>query len=578
MTSPATAEVFASTTFDYIIVGGGTTGLVLAARLSEDPAVTVGAIEAGEWHRGVEGISVPGLCGSLIGNPQYDWSFSSDPQKHVNDRSIFQPRGKALGGSSMVSKPECSHRASAREYDALETLGNPGWNWAEFLKYMKKAETTIPLSSDVRPEYGIPATQRDEWHGNSGPVVKSYPTNFNTLHIHITDALETLGVPKNPEPSNGINVGSVTTFAAVDPRTATRSYSANAYFEPNAGRKNLVVTTGSSVSRIIFRPESSPLLATGVEFIHGDSTFTAMARKEVILCAGVFQSPQLLELSGIGKGDILNKYGIKILLDLPGVGENLRVIMIHEIDPKYETVDFLQDPEESKLQQELYKAQKGYLSSALATVLGFVPAKALASDDQVRKWKEMGENAILAAPPGVKKQLELQMKWLDDETSAEAELIPFPGFFLPCGLKPEPNTRYSSVLATTMHPLSRGSVHIVSADPKHPPAIDPNYFANPVDLEMMLALIKFTLKLYQTTPLCDVVRKQVAPSPEQSATDEALVKYIKDNCNTVYHPIGSAAMLPREDGGVVSPDLRVYGTANLRVVRLLTFISIGMSD
>ncbi|KAH9857111.1 GMC oxidoreductase [Lenzites betulinus] len=561
-----TTDDFCSTTFDYLIVGGGTAGLVLAARLSEDPSVTVGVLEVGEWHPTEEGISVPGLCGSLIGNPRYDWLPPSVPQRHVNNRTVMQPRGRALGGSSMVRM--C--RASAREYDAYEALGNTGWNWSEFLKYMKKAETTIPPASITKPGYGINVSPSSEWHGTSGPIVKSYPTNFNALHLHITAALETLGVPKNPEPDNGSNMGSVTTFAAVDPQTVSRSYSAKAYYESNAERDNLVVITGALVSRVVFQPGSSPLLASGVQFTRDNKTFTVEARKEVILCAGAFQTPQLLELSGIGDPKVLEPHGIEVLLDLPSVGENLRVITICEIDPQYETVDFLLEPEEFKRQQELYKAQKGYLSSALATVLGFVPATALASEEQIKKWQEIGKKSIESAPKSAKKVFELQLQWMQDESSVEAELIPFPGFFLPCGLKPEPNVRYSSTLVTTMRPLSRGSVHIVSADPATPPAIDPNYLENPVDLEMMLAAIKFTLKMYQTEPLRGVVRKQFAPTAEQSATDEALIDYIKSNCTTVFHPLGSAAMLPREDGGVVSPRLRVYGTANLRVVSLFS--------
>ncbi|KAI0828690.1 GMC oxidoreductase [Trametes gibbosa] len=568
-----TTEEFTSIAFDYIIVGGGTAGLALATRLSEDPSVVVGVLEAGEWHPTEEGISIPGLCGSLLGNSQYDWSFPTVAQKHINNRTVRQPRGKGLGGSSMAS---IRRRASAREYDAFQVLGNQGWNWDEFVKYMKKAETTIPPSSTGIPDYGtINCSPSSEWHGTSGPVRKSYPLHFNALHLHITDTLENLGVPKNSEPSSGLNMGSVTSFTAVDPRTATRSYSSKAYYEPNAERKNLVVITSSSVSRVVFQAGSSPLIATGVQFTRNGKTFTVEARREVILCAGALQTPQLLELSGIGNKKLLETYGIEVLLELPNVGENLRksscshhrLSTIFQIDPKYETVDFLRDPEEFKLKRELYKSQKGCLSSGLATVLGFIPATSLASEQKIKMWQEIGKKTTESAPKNVRKQLELQMKWLADQTSAEVELIPFPGFrILPSGLEREPNTRYSSTLATTMHPLSRGSVHIVSADSKTPPAIDPNYMENPVDLEIMLAAIKFILKMYQTEPLRGVVRKQVAPTPEQSATDEALIEYIKSNCTTVFHPLGTAAMLPREDGGVVSPRLRVYGTANLRVV------------
>ncbi|KAI0636746.1 GMC oxidoreductase [Trametes polyzona] len=548
MTAGIIAEQFSSIKFDYIIVGGGTAGLVLAARLSEDPSTNVGVIEAGSWDPNVPAINVPGLCGSILGNPEYDWAFMSVPQKHANNRAVFQPRGKALGGSSMV---------------AIEALGNPGWNWDGFLKYFKKSETTLPTAPDAAKAYGL-ASPDSQYHGDSGPIVKGYPTWFNPLHVPFLETLEKLGVPRNPDPDNGNNMGAVTSFVAVDSRTATRSYAANAYYEPNSSRKNLVVLTNATVSKINFRPGSSPLVATSVEFLHSGQKYIAAARKEVILAAGSFQTPQLLELSGIGNRELLNKRGVQTLVDLPS--DHVYVYSIHEIDPQYETVDFARDPEEAVRQQELYKSGKGYLTSALASLFGFVPAKTFATEDQLRDWKARALATVQDVPDGLKKQLELQIQWFLDPNSAEAELLPFPGFFLGSPVKPEPNTRYSSMVSTILHPLSRGSVHISSADPMAAPAIDPNYFSNPLDLEMLTALLKSTLKLYETSPFGDPVRKQVAPTPEVAASDDALKEYIKDNCGCVYHPLGTASMLPREDGGVVDPQLRVYGTANVRVV------------
>ncbi|KAI0332148.1 GMC oxidoreductase [Cubamyces sp. BRFM 1775] len=563
------AEQFASTEFDYIIAGGGTAGLVLGARLSEDPSVVVGVIEAGDWDPKVDAINVPGLCGSILGNPKYDWAFMSVPQKHANDRPVFQPRGKALGGSSMLNLLGIN-RASSREYDAFEALGNPGWNWNEFLKYMKKSERTLPVPAEDSSKYGLVAPN-PQYHGDSGPIVKGYPTWFNPLHLDFLETLEKLGVPKNSEPDNGNNLGGVTTYVTVDSSNALRSYSASAYYEPNAGRKNLVILTNSTVTKINFRSGSSPLQAVGVEFINGNQRYNAVARKEVILAAGAFQTPQILELSGIGNKDILSKLGINTLVDLPSVGENLQdhvyVYSIHEIDPKYETIDDILEPEVVARQQELYKSRLGYLSTALASLFGFLPAKSFATPEQLSQWKEQALAMAEKAPAGLRKQLELQIQWFLNPESVEAELLPFPGFFRGSPLKPEPGARYSSMVSSLMHPLSRGSVHIASADPAAPPAIDPNYFSNPLDLEMLLAILKFTIdKAYKTSPFSDPVRKQVSPSPEECASDETLKEYIKNNCGCVYHPLGSASMLPREDGGVVDPQLKVYGTANVRVV------------
>ncbi|KAJ3005324.1 hypothetical protein NUW54_g4388 [Trametes sanguinea] len=305
-TPKVTPEQFASTVFDYIIVGGGTAGLVLATRLSEDPSKIVGVIEAGDWDPNVNAINIPGLCGSILGNPQYDWAFMSVPQKHANDRPVFQPREKAVGGSSMLNLLGYS-RAAAHEYDAIEALGNPGWNWQEFLKYLKKTETTLP-PSDIAKEQGL-SPPDPKYHGDSGPIVKQYPTWFNPLHKSFLDTLEKLGVPRNADPDSGINMGGVTSFMTVD-SNAVRTYSASSYYQPNAGRQNLVLLTNSKVAKINLREGTSPLRATGVDFISGEKRYTVSARKEVILAAGAFQTPQILELSGIGNKEILSKHGI----------------------------------------------------------------------------------------------------------------------------------------------------------------------------------------------------------------------------------------------------------------------------
>ncbi|KAI0630490.1 GMC oxidoreductase [Trametes polyzona] len=605
MSVPATTtpEEFVSAPFDYVVVGGGTAGLVVANRLSEDPSVRVGVIEAGDWDPNVDAINIPGMSGALIGNPKYDWAFMSVPQRNANNRLVYQPRGKALGGSSMLNLLGF-HRAPAAEYDAIEALGNPGWNWEEFLKYMKKSESAKPFVPEFAQKYSFPNPDM-KWHGTSGPLAKSYPVYFNPLHEAFVNTLEELGVPRNSQPSGGVNVGTGVSYASVDPVTATRSYSASAYYEPVAHRPNLVLITGALVSKVVFDKGTSPLVATGVEFIKDGKAYIAAARKEVILSAGSFQSPQLLELSGIGNKEILSKHGIETLIDLPSVGENLResdprtrsapsidvlqrwilsstsltaqklmrvyqdhifVPTIFEIDSSYDTIDFAQDPEEAQKQRALYLQQKGYLASTLAALFGFLPSKVFSSEENRRKWNEIAAETLEQAPQGLRKQLEYQIKWFNDEASAEGELIPFPGFFLPTGLRPEPQKRYGSLICALMHPLSRGSVHISSSDPAAPPLIDPNYLSNPADLQVVLDILKFALKLWHTGEYGAAARKQVAPTAKDCESDEALAEYAKNSFSPVWHPLGTVAMLPKEDGGVVSPELKVYGTANLRVV------------
>ncbi|KAI0780704.1 GMC oxidoreductase [Trametes elegans] len=580
MTANITADVFASTEFDYLVVGGGNAGLVVATRLTEDPSIRVGVVEAGSWNPNDNIINVPALSGTVIANPQYDWAFMSAPQKDANARQVLQPRGKVLGGSSAVSNGSVlmHNSASAREYDGdfcpgIEALGNPGWNWNEFLKYFRKSETTVPPPADIAAEHRIPCEVNAQYHGDSGPIVNAYPTWTNALRPVFLETLGKLGVPQNAHPDDGDNLGAFISNVAIDPTTAVRSYSANAYYGPNASRPNLVVLTNSQVTKITVREGTTPLQATGLEFLSGDKTFTVKARKEVILCAGAAKTPQILELSGIGNKDILSKYGIETRVDLPG--DHVSVFTVHEIDPQYETLDSSKDPEEVARQQELYKSQRGYLSSAHLSFMGMVPAKAFFSDEQSQKWKDEALARAKDAPQGLRKQLELQIRWFSDPQSVEAELLPLPYLLQLSGIEPEPGAHFSSMACALMHPLSRGHVHIASADPTAPPDFDPKYFSNPLDLELLVNFLKFALKLYETSPLSDAVRQQAFPRPDRCTSDEALIEYVRENCNCFWHPIASASMLPQEDGGVVDPQLKVYGTANIRVVRSSHVVRVG---
>ncbi|KAM5533331.1 hypothetical protein V8D89_013005 [Ganoderma adspersum] len=564
-------EQFASTTFDYIVVGGGTAGLVVAARLTEDPNVTVGVIEAGEWEPDLPSINIPGLSGSIIGNPKYDWSFLTVPQKGANGRQVYHPRGKVIGGSSAMNIL-IYDRASAREYDAIEALGNPGWNWNEFLKYFKKAETTLPPDPDVAAKHHL----RDidfRIHGDSGPLVKSYAAHYSigALHDPLVETFKNLEVPINYDANDGNKLGFTSTFTTVDSRTATRTCSGKSYLEPNAERKNLTVLTGATATRVTFLTGSSPLKATGVEFLRAEKTYNVAVAKEVLLAGGTFQTPQILELSGIGNKDILSKHGIETLIDNPSVGENLQdhcwSYAIREIDPKHETFDQAQQPERVALAQELFQSKKGPLSSAPSVIFAFLNAKTFASTGQIDQWRQEVQLTASAVPQGLRKRLDKQVEWFLNDNSVEGELMLFAGFLPYAGIKPPSETdHYMTIVSTVMHPLSRGSVHIASGDPTAPPAIDPNYLAHPQDLQMSLSLMKLALKVFETKPLADDVRQLVAPSPKQAATDEGLIEHIKNSCSCVFHPVGTASMLPREDGGVVDPQLRVYGTANLRVV------------
>lgn len=569
---------------DYIIVGGGTSGLTLAARLTEDSNIKVLVIEAGGYYTSVPEIDVPGLLGRTVGNPKYDWSFVSVPQKRANDRVVRQPRGKGLGGSSLINYLGM-FRPSKAECDALEEVfGNKGWNWDSLQYFAKKSETAfLPKSLSASDAEAIAAKPQPDLHGTNGPLFKSLPPTWTKSQVQLFDSAEALGIPRNSETCGGKTVGSMTAFSSIDPRTAVRSQAANAYLEPHLGRDNLLLLTDVQVTKVLLETGPDSLQkAIGVE-VSKDGVVSEIkgVRKDVIISCGSLQTPQILELSGIGNPAILSKFNIPTIIDLPGVGENLQdhvsVSTIVEIDDTEESYDSLKDPETFKKHEELYKQQQGLLVYGPVPAYIFLPASALGTKDELASWQEHARtyrseglsSAIPSLKAGLEKQYALLEKLFADSNQAQAELLQFLGHPRIPYSTPVAGKRYTSLLCALMHPLSRGSVHIASSDPLAPPAIDPNYFANEADLDLLAHIVRFAVQLYNTPPLNSIVKAQVIPSKEiLDGGIPTLKEYARANCGPVYHPIGTAAMLPREDGGVVDNTLKVYGTSNLRVVDL----------
>ncbi|KAI0039714.1 GMC oxidoreductase [Auriscalpium vulgare] len=565
-----TVDQLLNANVDYLIVGGGTCGLVVASRLSENPNVTVAVIEAGGDHANAKEVVVPGLANRAMKNPLFDWTFFSAPQVHANDRVTYQPRGKGLGGSSLLHLLANS-RGSKADYDALEALGNPGWGWDEVVRYTKRSETLIPLKDKALSDtYQV--TPDEEYHGTEGPIIKSFSPWYSPLQVPVVKSLAALGVPVNLDPANGINVGTNTGLSTIDPSGATRSYSASAYYQPNASRPNLLVLTNALVSKIAFSQDQNSLhRAVGADFIVDGKAFELRGvRKEVVISAGTFQTPPILELSGIGNPALLEKHNVPVLVDLPGVGENLQdhtvTFVIAEVDSTLEGLDNLRDPKYLEAQMELYKEQKGMMSSMACQSFAYVPASTVVDAATIRRWQE-GTVQTQSALPSLEKQYATLRPWLADSNEAQFELLALPGHFFTPMSTAEPGKKYFSFVVSLMHPLSRGSVHIASADPAEAPAIDPNYFAHPTDLDMLVEGLKFTLKVFDTEPVKSAARGPVMPSAAVfSAGDAALREYVKETVGGEFHPLGTASMLPRADGGVVDPDLKVYGTSNLRVI------------
>ncbi|TBU53003.1 GMC oxidoreductase [Dichomitus squalens] len=576
-------EELASRSLDYLIVGGGTSGLALAARLSENEDITIAVLEAGEHHAPAPEIDIPGYIGRALGNPKYDWSFTCVPQPNANNRTVRQPRGKGLGGTSLINFTGM-FRPSKAEVDALESvLEIEGWNWDTMLHYMKKSETLQPTKLSHADAIKFAADPDPKNHGTNGPIKKSFGPTFYELHAALYDSVQTFGVPRNPDTGSGKNDGSVMSFLSIDATTAKRSHAANAYLEPNLGRKNLLVLTGAHVTKVILKQDGPLQKAIGVEFVKdGTTNRLENVRRDVVLAAGSFQTPQLLELSGIGNPDILVQHGIDVKIDLPGVGENLQdhigMTTMAELDIDEPTLDDLTNPEFARAQEELYKQGKGFLATIPAQAFVFLSADALGSPEDVAQWRAHADthctNTLAKVLPslrsGLEKQYAVHRQLFDDKEQPQAELLMFTGYQRMLTAPPaKPGARYLSLVCALSRPLSRGTVHIASANPLAPPRIDPNYFGNEADLDLYVHVLQYTLKVLETEPLKRFVKEQIMPRPETLAKGrEGLVEYIRENCRQVYHPVGTAAMMLREDGGVVDSKLTVYGTRNLRVVDL----------
>ncbi|KAJ3557577.1 hypothetical protein NM688_g1401 [Phlebia brevispora] len=576
----ATLSDIAGQTFDYIIIGGGTAGLVLARRLSDNTDVSVLVLEAGEANLDDPTILMPWSRLKYIGNPKYDWSFETVKQVHSGDRSYVWPRGKGLGGSSAINfmlwnKP-------AREYiDAFEKLGNPGWNWEMFTKYSRRAETFTPSQRDTDV-----LTYDLNYRGESGPIKTIFPPLRSNLEEYMLEALSKHGIQKFPDTSSGTVRGASAIAYTADPVTRLRSYAANMYYQPVASRENLTVLVSAHVSKIETQSNNDgTVTATGVKFLHNGQEYEAYCQREVCLCAGAIMSPQILELSGIGDPAVLQKVGIKTKAALPGVGanvqEHLYTGLVYEAEKhsvsgrEVQTIDPLLYPEEHAKHLELFPSGESIFNINTVT-MAFVPLESVSAN--ASQINEGIGTAILEGiehdvyPDGLRKQYEVQLEFLRNQTPGlEVVLAPGPV----ARMKPDVNKKHITLCFALNSPFSRGTIHATSNDPLAPPEIDPRVFEVKYDLDTLVELVKFCRKLAKTEPLRSVLSEEEASPGPGIRTDDQIADWLKENISTTFRmrimhgylahrtdistdTIGSCSMLPLEDSGVVDPKLKVY--------------------
>ncbi|TFY67786.1 hypothetical protein EVJ58_g1395 [Rhodofomes roseus] len=509
--------------FDYIIVGGGTAGLVVAARLTEDPSVRVLVLEAGEANLDDPMNLLPMQAVRQFNKSKYDWAYKTVKQSHSNNREYVWARGKGLGGSSAVNfmfwnKP-------AREYlDMFQELGIEGWNWDLFHEYVKKAEKFTPPNhdSDLLTYNAVSMGSSGMCYllicedfltqcRTTGPVDVSFSPARTYLEELLIDSITQHGIPRIADTSSGMS-----------------------YYQPNAHRQNLIVLVTAHVTGIVSRrDDDGAITATGVTFVHEGNVHEAKTSKEVLLAAGAVISPQILELSGIGKRDVLERAGVEVKIDLPGVGENIQEHLFsglvcqvkehHVNGHEVETCDPLFFPDLAAEHYKIRPEGKGALNIRTLS-LTFVPLQSICPDaEEIQStllkhiMTGIQENKY---PQGLRKQYELQLKHLKEKVpNMEIMLVPSP--IVPVVATLHPERKHVSLCFGLNNPFSRGSIHIASTDPMEHPTIDPHVYEEPYDLQSMVESVKFNRKLLQTEPFKSVINEEVYPGKDVQ-TDEQI--------------------------------------------------------
>ncbi|KAM5543814.1 hypothetical protein V8D89_002431 [Ganoderma adspersum] len=566
---------FAAIRFDYIVIGGGTAGVTLSARLAENPSLVVGVIEAGVLHLNDPILDVPVQSG--IGNATYDWQFVSTPQVNAGGRNISLPRGKLVGGSSGINGLAWN-RAAAAEYDAWASLaGHWSWGWSGLLPFMKKSENFAEKPTDPFPGISAAETARADANqrhvdGFSGPIVASLNEIYFDTVTNVTVTLNNLGVATNAEPQGGNTTGVSNIRLSLDREQGVRSY-ATAYYCQYSNMTNYHVLTNAHATKIVFANSTSGLTATGVEFTSGGSTYAVAASKEVILSAGTIQTPQLLELSGIGNASVLQSHGIKTLVDLPGVGEqfqeHLFVAAQWQLQPGIETFDALRNNATFAAEQAAqYVSNRTGLLAATDSMTAFIPLKDIVSKERLQELLAIFDREANATGLSAlqRRQYKIQREWFANGDVPAVELILWSKGLLNL----QQGESYAVMLGGLMHPTSRGSAHIASSDPLAAPTINPNFLSQEFDAHLLVDVLKYMQKVGQSAPFSNLVAAQNFPDPS-AQTDDQLLAYVRAGAAGGDHLIGTAPLAPRRQGGVVDRSLRVYGTRNLRVADASVF-------
>ncbi|EEA94013.1 GMC family oxidoreductase [Pseudovibrio sp. JE062] len=501
--------------FDYVIVGGGSAGCVLAARLSEDPSISVCLLEAGGEGKSVLVRAPLGIAAMVSAKPFAinNWAFDSVPQTELNDRTTFHPRGKALGGSSAINA-QLYIRGQKEDYDGWVEQGADGWSFDEVLPYFKKSE------SNQRGESSM--------HGANGPLQVSEQRSPLPISHAFLAAAEGRQIKRNNDfnsgDQEGVGLYQVTQFHQ-DDKKGERCSAAAAYLHPVMDRPNLTVITHARSTRVLFEGKK----AIGVEYKQKRKLAVVKAKRETIVSAGAFQSPQLLMLSGIGPADELAKHNIPVLLDLPGVGKNLQDHLDYTISYRSNKTDMLG--------------------------LGLKPGIQLIKE--IMRWRKDGSGMIAspAAEGGAFLKTSPELERPDVQLHFVISIIDdhgrklYGGYGFGCHV-------------CVLRPKSTGEVGLSSADPMDAPRIDPKYLTDQEDLDVLVKGIRMTRDILEGPELSEYREDMI----HDFGRDEHSIKQaVRERAETIYHPVGTCKM-GKDEMSVVGPDLKVHGVEGLRVI------------